>query len=557
MQGGAQDARRVQPGFEKENAQKTAQGAYADPQAGLLNLLLATNPESAFSPIDTTIANSGIASQWRNEIGRRGTATSVPPSRAAPPKALLTARDRKSMASAVEKLEHYESMNTESQPGALKPLCIGLSHKTASVDVREKMAIKEGDWNQAAAEIVQYDSIKEAAVLSTCNRFELYLAAEDMKAATEDLMEYLTKRSGLSDEELRPNMFFLEDQEATWHMLQVAAGLDSLVLGEQQILSQVKKCYKHARAPKSEDEPAGSAGRLLDRFLTMAISGGKLVRSETGISTGSVSISSAGVELAAIKVKGHLKRPLPSVNVACVGAGEMTRLLLIHLEKKGVMKVIIYNRSRDSAKKLAEQHPDMDIEIKLMDEFWDTMDDSDLIFTATSAVDPIITKELLMKTKYGDENLKKPLMLVDIAVPRNIEEECNEMPNVVGYNVDDLQQVVDAHREKRRQTIIQAEILLKSEMTHFRSFQHSMPYLPLISRVKGSFEELRKSELQDQIKSDKELKSLSPEQLEAVDRLTRSLMDKAAQRPSAYCARITHEQPKASVKQIEELFGIK
>merc|ERR1719352_2269536 len=165
--------------------------------------------------------------------------------------------------------------------------------------------------------------------------------------------------------ELRPNLFVLQDQDATWHLLRVASGLDSLVVGEGQILSQCKACYAHAIAPANEEtgEPAGSASKVLGRLLNSAVMAGKFVRSETEIAKGAVSISSAAVELAMLKSRLDLNTPLPQLRIAVVGAGKMSRLLLTHLASHGVTKVVLLNRSRGSAEALAAGYPDLEIRI--------------------------------------------------------------------------------------------------------------------------------------------------------------------------------------------------
>ena len=207
---------------------------------------------------------------------------------------------------------HLKALQADQKGGARtaaahgQPMVIGLSHKTATVEVREKLSIQEANWNAASAKLVEYPSLQEAAVLSTCNRFEVYVVAEDHYAAARDVFDFLKQHSGLSDAELRPNLFLLHDDDAVWHLLRVSAGLDSLVIGEGQILSQVKACYSHAIANESEDEPAGSAGKVLGRMLNSVVMAGKYVRSETEIAKGAVSISSAAVELAMLKARPTL-----------------------------------------------------------------------------------------------------------------------------------------------------------------------------------------------------------------------------------------------------------
>jgi len=436
-----------------------------------------------------------------------------------------------------------------------KPIVIGLSHKTATVEVREKLSIQEAKWNEASASLTGYESIQEAAVLSTCNRFEVYIVAEDHFEATRDAMAFLREHSGLDDAELRPNLFVLQDQDATWHLLRVASGLDSLVVGEGQILSQCKACYAHAIAPANEEtgEPAGSANKVLGRLLNSAVMAGKFVRSETEIAKGAVSISSAAVELAMLKSRVDLSRPLPDLEIAVVGAGKMSKLLFTHLASHGVKKITLLNRSRPSAEDLAAQYPDLEVDIKLMDEFWPTLETMDLAFTSTSATGCIVTEELLNEGVWAGG--EKPLMLIDISVPRNVESGCNDVPGVFAYNVDDLKQVVAANQEKRRHKMIEAELLLQVELAKFVQWQESLRYVPAISKLQKKFEQVRAAELEKAKK--KSLKGLDDKQKQAVDVLTKGILNKLLHGPMSYLRSDDQDGTKADVQQIEELFGIK
>ena len=431
-----------------------------------------------------------------------------------------------------------------------KPIVIGLSHKTATVEVREKLSIQEAAWNEASVTLCGYESIAEAAVLSTCNRFEVYVVAEDSYAATRDAMAFLREHSGLTDSELRPNLFVLQDEDATWHLLRVSSGLDSLVVGEGQILSQVKACYSHAIAGESDDEPAGSAGKVLGRLLNSAVMAGKFVRSETEIAKGAVSISSAAVELAMLKSRVDLNRPLPQLNIAVVGAGKMSRLLLTHLASHGVTKVMLLNRSRPRADELTAEYPDLDIEVRLMDEFWPTMENMDLAFTSTSATGCIVTKDELLAGPWAAG--EKSMMLIDISVPRNVEAAANEVPGVFAYNVDDLKQVVAANQAKRRHKVLEAEVLLRVELAKFVQWQESLRYVPTIAKLQKRFEAVRSAELTKAQK--KGLKALSDKERQAVDIVTKGIINKLLHGPMSYLRSDDQDGTKASVQQIEELF---
>ena len=455
---------------------------------------------------------------------------------------------------------HLKALQADQKGGARKsaahgqPMVIGLSHKTATVEVREKLSIQEANWNAASAKLVEYPSLQEAAVLSTCNRFEVYVVAEDHYAAARDVFDFLKQHSGLSDAELRPNLFLLHDDDAVWHLLRVSAGLDSLVIGEGQILSQVKACYSHAIANESEDEPAGSAGKVLGRMLNSVVMAGKYVRSETEIAKGAVSISSAAVELAVIKSLADLNVPLSEARVAILGAGKMSRLLLTHLASHGVTKVTLLNRSRPRADELAAEYPELAIKVGLMDELWSTMAESNMVFTSTSATGCILTQENLEEHGYAARGAADPSVLIDISVPRNIESECNEVDGVRAYNVDDLKEVVARNQAKRRHKMLEAEVLLRVELQKFGAWQESLKYVPAIASLQAKYEQVRAAEVAKAMK--KNLKGLSEKEREAVEVLTKGMLNKLLHAPMAYLRSDASENGKASLPQIQDLFQL-
>lgn len=258
--------------------------------------------------------------------------------------------------------------------------------------------------------------------MSTCNRFEVYYAATDAREATARVTDYLAKRANLPVSTLRKNLFMLSGDDAVWHLMRVSGGLDSLIVGEGQILSQVRQCHTHSI------EEDGKGGKVLSRMLNNAVAAGKRVRSETAISKGSVSISSAAVELSEMLSLKDLNLPFSEARLAVVGAGKMTRLLITHLASRGLEKITIVNRSLGRPQELQEQFPDVDIEVKLMDDLWDVVGRSDIVYTATSSVDYVIDESLLEANGLAGG---RPLMLVDISVPRNVCEDCKSVSKKV------------------------------------------------------------------------------------------------------------------------------
>jgi len=296
--------------------------------------------------------------------------------------------------------------------------CVGLSIHHADVEVRERLAVPEAKWNEASNDICASGDVAEAAVLSTCNRFEVYYSASDERAAMASITKYLADRSGLPVSTLRKNLFMLSGDDAVWHIMRVAGGLDSLIVGEGQILSQVRQCHLHSI------EEDGCGGKVLSRLLNNAVAAGKRVRSETAIAKGSVSISSAAVELSEMLSQKDLNLPFSEARLAVVGAGKMTRLLITHLASRGLEKITIVNRSLGRPQELQEQFPDVDIEIKLMDDLWDVVGRSDIVYTATSCEDYVIDEQKMEENGLASG---RPIMLVDISVPRNVGEDCNNV----------------------------------------------------------------------------------------------------------------------------------
>jgi len=424
---------------------------------------------------------------------------------------------------------------------------VGLSIHHAEVEVREKLAIAEGDWNSASNEICANGVIEEAGVLSTCNRFEVYYAAADPREAMASVTQYLSKRSGLPVSTLRKNLFMLSGDDAVWHIMRVSGGLDSLIVGEGQILSQVRQCYLHSV------EEDGCGGKVLARLLNNALAAGKRVRSETGISKGSVSISSAAVELTEMLSLADLNLPFSEARLAVVGAGTMTRLLITHLASRGLEKITILNRSMGRPQELAEQFPDVDIEIKLMDDLWDVVGRSDVVYTASSSVDYLIDEQKMEENGLASG---RPLMLVDISVPRNVNEDCKNVPGVKAYNVDDLKAVVAKNTAMRQREMIEAENLLREEADSFIGWRESLSAIPTINQLQERANSFREEELN---KCTRKLSNanLSDKELEAVERLSRGIVNKLLHGPMAHLRKTESVEGKqATLKELNAMFRL-
>lgn len=425
---------------------------------------------------------------------------------------------------------------------------VGLSIHHAEVEVREKLAIPEHEWNLASADLCSTGQVIEAAVLSTCNRFEVYYAATDAREATARVTQYLSERAGIPVSTLRKNLFMLSGEDAVWHLMRVSGGLDSLIVGEGQILSQVRQCHLHSI------EADGSGGKVLSRLLNNAVAAGKRVRSETAISKGSVSISSAAVELSEMLCMKDLNLPFSEARLAVVGAGKMTRLLITHLASRGLEKISIVNRSLGRPQELQEQFPDVDIEIKLMDDLWDVVGRSDIVYTATSCVDYVIDEALLQENGLAGG---RPLMLVDISVPRNVGTDCNEIPNVKAYNVDDLKAVVARNTAMRQKEMIEAESLLREEAASFCGWRESLSAIPTINQLQEKANNVREEELKKCTRKLSQNDNMTDKEIEAVERLSRGIVNKLLHGPMTHLRKTDNVfQQQAAIKELSSMFQL-
>ncbi|MBE9093630.1 glutamyl-tRNA reductase [Tychonema sp. LEGE 07203] len=390
---------------------------------------------------------------------------------------------------------------------------VGLSHKTAPVEVREKLSIPEPKIEAAIAQLRGYPHIQEVAILSTCNRLEIYIVTSESEPGVREVIQFLSECSKVYVQSLRPHLFILLHEDAVMHLMRVASGLDSLVLGEGQILAQVKQTHKLAQQYKG-------VGRILERLFKQALTAGKRVRTETSIGTGAVSISSAAAELAQLK-----GQHLASSRIAIIGAGKMSRLLVQHLLSKGASHIAIVNRSVRGGQELANHFKDAQLHLYLLSEMMQVIADSDLVFTCTAATDPLLNKAKLEAVLI----VSRPLMLVDISVPRNVDSDAKELANVKSFNVDDLKAVVAQNHESRRQMAMEAQGLLEQEVEAFDVWWRSLETVPTISCLRDKIELIREQELE---KALSRLGSeFSEKHQDVIESLTRGIVNKILHDP--------------------------
>jgi glutamyl-tRNA reductase len=416
---------------------------------------------------------------------------------------------------------------------------VGLSHKTAPVEIREKLSVPDDAKEKAIAQLRSYPHLDEVAILSTCNRLEVYVIAKETENGVRELTQFLAEWSQIPLVDLRHHLFILLHQDAVMHLMRVSSGLDSLVLGEGQILSQVKHTHKLA-------QQYDGAGPILNRLFKQAISAGKRVRTETSIGTGAVSISSAAVELAHLKITD-----LSACRVAILGAGKMSRLLVQHLLSKGATQIAILNRSLQRAQELANHFTEVELTLHDFSEMEAALANSDLVFTCTSSMEPILNRAMLEPIV----NRCTAMMIVDIAVPRNVHANVNELKAIQAFNVDDLKAVVAQNQESRRKMAMEAEELLEEELDAFDVWWRSLETVPTISSLRAKIETIREQELE------KALSRLGTEfadkHQEVIEALTRGIVNKILHDPMVQLrAQQDIEARQRAMQSIQLLFNL-
>ncbi|HVZ21656.1 MAG TPA: glutamyl-tRNA reductase [Vicinamibacterales bacterium] len=399
-------------------------------------------------------------------------------------------------------------------------LLVGISHKTAPVDVRERVDFQARGLELALRTLAARKpggNGGEVAVLSTCNRAELYTACDDIAAARSELVSFVSAFHDLDASTVEPHVYDVTDLDAARHLFRVAAGLDSLVVGEPQILGQVKEAHSAARQ-------AETAGPLLNRLFHACFAVGKRVRTETNLGSGAVSVSYAAVSLAK-KIFGDLA----GRSVVVLGAGEMGKLTAQHMKSQGVKHVTIVSRTMARAAQTAEAIGGATAAR------WEDMDaalaDSDIVITATGAATPILTKarvESVMRPRRG-----RPLFIIDIAVPRDVEPAAGEVDQVFLYNIDDLQAAVRENLARRAGEVERAEKIVDEELAKFAMWLRARGVIPTVVALRQSFEAIRRAEVE---RLDFKLSALPAEARDEararVDEITHLLVEKLLLTPT-------------------------
>ncbi|KAL2537197.1 Glutamyl-tRNA reductase 1 [Forsythia ovata] len=361
---------------------------------------------------------------------------------------------------------------------------VGLNFRTAPIEIREKLSIPEAQWHQAIGELCALNHIEEAAVLSTCNRMEIYVVALSQHRGVKEVTEWMSKISAVPISELCQHRFLLYNKDATHHLFEVSAGLDSLVLGEGQILAQVKQVVKTGQGVPGFD-------RKISGLFKHAITVGKRVRTETSISTGSVSVSSAAVELALMKLP---ESSHATARMLVVGAGKMGKLVIKHLAAKGCTKIVVVNRTEDRVSTIRKELEDVEIVYRPLSEMLACAAEADVVFTSTASETLLFSKEQVQALLPVSPQIGGRRLFIDISVPRNVGSCVSDVETACVYNVDDLKEVVEANKEDRLHKAMEAQAIIKEEVKQFEAWKDSLETVPTIKKLRAYAERIRSSE---------------------------------------------------------------
>ena len=388
----------------------------------------------------------------------------------------------------------------------------GVNHRTAPVAIREKLAFTESDLPNALAELRKRPGLVEGMILSTCNRVEFAVTTDEDVDPQDCVEEFLTSSQRISDRAwIQPYVYSFGGREAIRHLFRVAASLDSMVVGEPQILGQLKSAYSMAKSQ-------GALSGFLDTVLTRAFNVAKRVRTETEIGVSAVSVSYAAVELAR-EIFGSLSNK----KVMLIGAGKMSELAARHLYRSGVTQILVANRTRSRAEQVAELVRGRIIDYENL---YTTLPEVDIVITSSGAPGYILTKDQMRKIIDARKN--RPMFLIDIAVPRNIEPAVNDLANVFLYDIDDLQKVVDNNLRGRLDEAAEADKIVMEEVDRLEAYMRGREVVPMIVSLQTQLEGVRAGEV-ERMRS--RLGPLTQQQEDALEALTRGIINKIAHGP--------------------------
>jgi glutamyl-tRNA reductase len=416
-------------------------------------------------------------------------------------------------------------------------LALGVSHKTAPLELRERLSLTEGRAVSALNELTSAAGIHEAAAISTCNRTELYLIVSDPVEAESEALGVLTRQADIRPTELLGHLYSLRGSEASRHLMRVTAGLDSMILGEAEIQGQVKRAYELALVE-------GATGPILNRLFRGALSAGGRAREETGISEAGVSIPSVAVELAR-RALGDLGER----RVLMVGAGETAELVARALTARGAATVFVANRHYDRAIGLAQRFDGTAVRFE---ELPTQLQEADIVVSATNSPHHIIEKDGLaqvMEARGG-----RPLLAIDIAVPRDIEPACREVPGVSVHDIDDVQQIVERNANGREAEARRAELIIETELDRFERWLASLEVVPTITALRERGDEVVRRVMAE---NESRWESLGDADRERMEAMAKAVASRLLHEPTVRMRRAAGDEEAYNyVSALRELFGL-
>lgn len=415
---------------------------------------------------------------------------------------------------------------------------LGLNHRTAPVEIRENLSFSRDSLMEACQKLLKFPYIEEVLILSTCNRTELIVSLSDLEQGRRTLINFLAEEKKASSAEIKQYLYSYPSLDAVYHVFRVACGLDSMILGETQITGQLKESYELAFK-------AGTCKIMLNSLIQQALKTVKIIRNKTGISDNCVSIGYAAVELAK-KILGDLSQR----NGLLVGTGEMSELASLHLKKHGIKTINVLNRTYSKAVELAQKFSGRPYSL---DELPQALKQSDLVVSSSGSSEPLIKTslvgEIMKERKY------QAMFFIDIAVPRDIEEDVSHIPEVYLYDIDDLKHVVDSNLKKRYVEAQKADKIIHERVAQFNAWLKSREINPLICSLREKAEKIRKAEID---KSMKKMKTFGAEEKSEMERLSSAIVNKLLHEPIIALKKFSLDETKKKkyIRVMKDFFNL-
>lgn len=388
---------------------------------------------------------------------------------------------------------------------------IGLNHKTAPVEIREKLTFNESELKDAVQVLRQQKSIMEDVIVSTCNRTEIYAVVDQVHTGRYYVKAFLSEWFGLDKEEFTPYLYIYEDDAAVEHLFRVTAGLNSMVLGETQILGQVRDAFLLSQAQQT-------TGTVFNHLFKQAVTIAKRGHSETEIGENAVSVSYAAVELAK-KIFGALEQK----HVLILGAGKMGELTAKHLNANGATKITVMNRTFEKAEMLADRFSGKAVPIEKLDE---SLVEADILISSTGAKEYVLTKrsyEMIGKRRKG-----RPLFMVDIAVPRDLDPELNVLDGVFLYDIDDLEGIVEANLQERKKEAEKIELMIEAEIVEFKNWLNMLGVVPIITVLRDRALSIQEETM---MSIERKIPDLTERERKVINKHTKSIVNQMLKEP--------------------------